>query len=362
MRMATLAIRSRQGLVVARKAELAALIVGLVGLGLGLTGSSWDVAWHRALGRDTFWSPPHVLMYVGTMLVGVSALIALAAAMRGRAPATTELRVGPLHVERGLAMVGFGALVIIAAAPIDDLWHNLFGRDVDIWSPPHLVAVAGAVLAYSGLAAAVASGFTGMMGRVRDVLVALLLGGLVYDLVFGMNFYYIFAWSREAFVYPLVVAAMIPFALAMGVTLIGGPLGATVTAVAYTLLNVAVFVVLRVLDWPEPAFAPLFIAGAVAADLVRARTRSAALIATAFVVAFVAAEGLRLAIAHPLPSAAVLTDRTVGHLATQYWQMALARPWLSIWPLLAVAIAIPLAASSYAVGHRVSAWLTTPRG
>jgi hypothetical protein len=262
---------------------------------------------------------------------------------------------------RSLAMVGFGALVIISAAPIDDLWHSLFGRDVDIWSPPHLVAVAGAVLSYSGLAAAVASGFAGMTGRGRDFLVALLLGGLCYDLVFGMNFYYIFSWSREAFVYPLVVTATIPFALALGVTLIRGPLGATMAALAYTALNLAVVVVLRVLDWPDPAFAPLFIAGAVAADLARARTRSAVLIATAFVVAFVAAEGLRLAIAHPLPSVAVLTDRTVGHLASQYWQMALARPWLSIWPLLAVAIGIPLAAFSYAVGQRVSAWLTTPR-
>src|SRR5204862_128398 len=32
----------------------------------------------------------------------------------------------------------------IIAAPIDDLWHRLFGIDVTLWSPPHLLGLAGA--------------------------------------------------------------------------------------------------------------------------------------------------------------------------------------------------------------------------
>ena len=32
------------------------------------------------------------------------------------------------------------------AAPIDDLWHRLFGLDVTIWSPPHLLGIFGAAV------------------------------------------------------------------------------------------------------------------------------------------------------------------------------------------------------------------------
>ena len=32
----------------------------------------------------------------------------------------------------------WGILITILAAPIDDLWHRLFGLDVTLRSPPHL--------------------------------------------------------------------------------------------------------------------------------------------------------------------------------------------------------------------------------
>ena len=32
------------------------------------------------------------------------------------------------------------------AAPIDDLWHRLFGIDVTLWSPPHLLGLLGVTI------------------------------------------------------------------------------------------------------------------------------------------------------------------------------------------------------------------------
>ena len=32
---------------------------------VALVGAVWDVSWHRTLGRDTFWSAPHLLLYAG---------------------------------------------------------------------------------------------------------------------------------------------------------------------------------------------------------------------------------------------------------------------------------------------------------
>ena len=32
----------------------ACIVVGLI----------WDISWHMSIGRDTFWTPPHLLEYV----------------------------------------------------------------------------------------------------------------------------------------------------------------------------------------------------------------------------------------------------------------------------------------------------------
>ena len=45
-------------------------------------------------------------------------------------------------------MVGAG--MSLASAPIDDTWHRLYGLDVTVWSPPHIMLVAGMVIAPFG--------------------------------------------------------------------------------------------------------------------------------------------------------------------------------------------------------------------
>ena len=37
-----------------------------------LVGVIWDISWHSTIGRDTFWTPAHMAIYVG----GVVALMA----------------------------------------------------------------------------------------------------------------------------------------------------------------------------------------------------------------------------------------------------------------------------------------------
>ena len=38
----------------------AAIVIGLI----------WDISWHRTIGRDTFWSPPHVLEQLAAIVAG----------------------------------------------------------------------------------------------------------------------------------------------------------------------------------------------------------------------------------------------------------------------------------------------------
>ena len=155
--MATIALplRARQ---VAISGTTIPLALGLLGVALTWFGAAWDVSWHRLIGRDTFWSVPHLFLYGGISLWGLSALVATITAMRGRPVRGRELRVGPFRAELGLALVGVAAAIVIASAPFDDAWHRAFGRDIDIWSPPHLAGVAGSALAFVGWSVAFAPG------------------------------------------------------------------------------------------------------------------------------------------------------------------------------------------------------------
>src|SRR5438552_18555757 len=35
-------------------------------------GGYWDISWHRSIGRDSFWSPPHMAIYACGVLAGLS--------------------------------------------------------------------------------------------------------------------------------------------------------------------------------------------------------------------------------------------------------------------------------------------------
>src|SRR2546422_3796619 len=46
----------------------------------------------------------------------------------------------------GLLAGGVGFLVAVAGAALDEWWHVNVGKDVNLWSPPHLVGLAGTAL------------------------------------------------------------------------------------------------------------------------------------------------------------------------------------------------------------------------
>jgi hypothetical protein len=38
----------------------------------GYVGGYWDISWHRSIGRDTFWTAPHLAIYACGVLAGIS--------------------------------------------------------------------------------------------------------------------------------------------------------------------------------------------------------------------------------------------------------------------------------------------------
>ncbi|PYN49073.1 MAG: hypothetical protein DME00_09990 [Candidatus Rokuibacteriota bacterium] len=113
-------------------------------------GVQWDIMWHVRIGRDSFWIPPHVMTYSGVTLIvlasfGVLARDTLRHRRAGRAPEGTE-RVLGISGTPGFLLASCGIALTVLAAPIDDLWHRLFGIDVTLWSPPHLLGLVGVTI------------------------------------------------------------------------------------------------------------------------------------------------------------------------------------------------------------------------
>jgi xanthosine utilization system XapX-like protein len=136
--------------------HLAAVVVGASSI---LIGILWDISWHRTIGRDTFWTPAHMAVYFGGTLAGLSCGARVLWESFGRdANSGDGVRIwryftGPI----GGWICIWGAFAMLTSAPFDDWWHNAYGLDVEILSPPHvvlLVGIAGILIGAQTMAAA----------------------------------------------------------------------------------------------------------------------------------------------------------------------------------------------------------------
>ena len=121
----------------ARVMVLAALFI--------LVGILWDISWHSTIGRDTFWTPAHICIHIGGTLGGlVSGWLILRTTFAGsREDREGSVRLWGFYGPLGAWVTVWGALAMLTSAPFDDWWHNAYGLDVKILSPPHSVLAAG---------------------------------------------------------------------------------------------------------------------------------------------------------------------------------------------------------------------------
>jgi hypothetical protein len=224
----------------------------------GFPGLLWDVAWHRTIGRDTFFSPPHALMYAG---VAANGLVAAWAIVWGRrrhgAPA-------------GFLLCGGGFLLALAGAALDEWWHVNVGKDVNLWSPPHLVGLAGTMLIAIGLLLALAAHTRYRLEpkwRAPRVLLLFGFADLIHKSTVALDHYTLDSWGRTPDFYPFLLALLLP---ALSVTAVRalGPGAATAAAAIFTVQHVLILLVLLAFGMRIPTFTPIPILPALALDLV----------------------------------------------------------------------------------------------
>ena len=114
-------------------------------------GFIWDVSLHIGVGRDDgpLANPAHYFILVGLFFLFIAGSLAM---------------ILPRNDDRTVAIPGMAAVritrdwysptagILLAACglyaltgfPLDDIWHRLFGQDVTLWGPTHLMLIGGA--------------------------------------------------------------------------------------------------------------------------------------------------------------------------------------------------------------------------
>jgi hypothetical protein len=127
------------------------LIAGYVLVSLGILlaagGGSWDITNHLLNKPETFFAPPHAVLYSGA-----------ASAVAGTAllfSASKSSAAGGGKIIWPVKLVIAGVIMLIGAAPFDFGWHSAFGLD-GLLSPPHFVLVSGMIASSAGALAGLA--------------------------------------------------------------------------------------------------------------------------------------------------------------------------------------------------------------
>jgi hypothetical protein len=116
-----------------------------------VVGGYWDISWHRSIGRDTFWTPAHIAIYLCGVLAGGSCLYLILSATFGKLPSREPcVSIWGFKGPLGAFVSAWGGIAMLTSAPFDNWWHNAYGLDVEIVSPPHVLLITGILAVQAG--------------------------------------------------------------------------------------------------------------------------------------------------------------------------------------------------------------------
>src|SRR5215472_15252351 len=103
----------------------------LIASGSDGIGGLWDVSWHLSIGRDSFWTPAHLLIQFCAILGAVTCSIVILKTTFGKDELARASSVGILGFRGplGVFVVMCGAAAMLVSAPFDNWWHNAYGLD-----------------------------------------------------------------------------------------------------------------------------------------------------------------------------------------------------------------------------------------
>ena len=129
------------------------LAVAAGSLIIAVLGMYWDISIHIDQGRDEgpFANAAHYLIIVGLFGITAAGLLAMALPKEARvSPTSVKMPKSEWQVPLGGLLMFVCAGFALSAFPMDDIWHRVFGQDVTLWGPTHLVLFGAAALSTVG--------------------------------------------------------------------------------------------------------------------------------------------------------------------------------------------------------------------
>src|SRR5919202_6051598 len=120
-------------------------------LAIAVFGMYWDISIHLDKGRDPgpLANAAHYFILVGLFGVLFAGVMAMALPLEKPSRSSVKLPNGWNAPLGGLIITICGSISLLAF-PLDDIWHRIFGQDVTLWGPTHLLLFGGAAFSVVG--------------------------------------------------------------------------------------------------------------------------------------------------------------------------------------------------------------------
>ena len=141
--------------------DWAAVPAGMIVVSLitALFGMLWDISLHIAQGRDEgpLANAAHYFILAGLFGVFASGFVSMCLPLER--PSRVAVRITrDWHAPLGGVLIAACGAFSLIGFPLDDVWHRLFGQDVTLWGPTHLMLIGGAAMTLVGLAVLLVEG------------------------------------------------------------------------------------------------------------------------------------------------------------------------------------------------------------
>src|SRR4051794_7310789 len=226
-----------------------------------ILGVIWDISWHRSIGRDTFWTPAHMGIYLGGIVAGLTCgWVALTTTFGGAGTArASAVRFWGFRAPLGAWVCIWGAFAMVTSAPFDDWWHNAYGLDVKIISPPHMLLAAGiAAIQCGAMLMALAWQNRAIGDRARLGKLYLLGAGLLLLLAATVATEHTQRWDMHLAHFYQVSAAVFLFLIISAARATVSRWPATTIALVYTALTLFMLVVMPLFP-AQPLLGPIYV-------------------------------------------------------------------------------------------------------
>jgi hypothetical protein len=222
-----------------------------------LLGGQWDFSWHRSIGRDTFFTPPHVVVYLGALASCLAAAGAILHATFTGSARNRGVRVWGFEAPVGAFVVAWGGLAMLAGGVFDNWWHGVYGLDIVIQSVPHVIILTGLLTILGGnLLLAVSHANDAPARSPSASALVVLAGGLVLGLLLAMNLEELFVYLLHGARAHCIVALAVPLVVFGVGGATGERFGATYVALVYSVLVLVLIAVLPLVP-AEPRLGPV---------------------------------------------------------------------------------------------------------